>query len=311
MMYESLDSMWTHVVSELLRADPVTSRDGDTTELLGYSAKLLPQECWLTNEGRRLSPIYAAGEILWYVSGGNSISHIAAYAPSYTKFSEGGVAHGAYGARIFSPYGDSVERVINALKSDQHSRRCVVSIWDHHDLYRGHGVDASKDVPCTLTWQFLIRNGRLHMIVTMRSQDVWLGMPYDVFWNCTVQRLVANSLGLGVGMYTHQCGSIHLYDRNRVLAEVAIHAKSTPEAAWTFAHDTWAEVVEASKHERDIRLATTNKASALEAIANYPDSSIRKTLLAIARGRFEVTDLSGIDKTLALAYDRCTSSGRK
>jgi thymidylate synthase len=56
----------------------------------------------------------------------------------------------------------------------------------------------------------------------MRSNDVWLGLPYDVFAFTTIQRLIAEQLKLDLGTYYHQAGSEHLYNRNREQALKAI-----------------------------------------------------------------------------------------
>ena len=74
--------------------------------------------------------------------------------------------------------------------------------------------DATKDTPCTLSLQFLLRDGRLNLTTTMRSNDVWTGVPYDMFSFCSMQVMMAMTLGVGVGTYTHQAGSLHIYERN-------------------------------------------------------------------------------------------------
>jgi len=48
----------------------------------------------------------------------------------------------------------------------------------------------------------------------MRSNDVWLGMPYDIWCFTCIQILIAQELGVEVGSYIHQPGSLHLYEKN-------------------------------------------------------------------------------------------------
>jgi len=48
----------------------------------------------------------------------------------------------------------------------------------------------------------------------MRSNDAWLGLPYDVFCFTTLQKIVAAALGIECDWYQHQVGSMHLYGRN-------------------------------------------------------------------------------------------------
>jgi thymidylate synthase len=73
---------------------------------------------------------------------------------------------------------------------------------------------SKKDIPCTLSVQFVLRQERLYAITTMRSNDLWLGFPYDVFCFSTLQRLFAYTLGVDVADYVHNVGSMHLYTRD-------------------------------------------------------------------------------------------------
>lgn len=181
--------------------------------MLGFEAVLTDINFnWLTNPVRELSKSYAAGELIWYMSGEDSVERIKAYALSYGKFAESdGKAHGAYGARMVHSL--QLEDAIKTLRQQKNTRQCVIAIWSPDDIQ--HAVDVSKkDMPCTLSLQFIRRADQLHLIVTMRSNDAWLGFPYDVFCFTTLQKLVANELGLQPGWYKHQVGSMHLYDRD-------------------------------------------------------------------------------------------------
>ena len=60
----------------------------------------------------------------------------------------------------------------------------------------------------------MIREGKLSMITYMRSNDLYLGFPHDIFCFTLLQELVARSLSVGVGTYKHMVGSMHLYDQD-------------------------------------------------------------------------------------------------
>ncbi len=55
------------------------------------------------------------------------------------------------------------------------------------------------------------RGSNLHMSVTMRSNDAYMGLPHDVFCFTMLQEMVAKTLGLELGEYYHYVGSMHLY----------------------------------------------------------------------------------------------------
>lgn len=46
----------------------------------------------------------------------------------------------------------------------------------------------------------------------MRSNDAWMGLVHDVFAFTMIQEMVARSLDVELGTYTHFVGSLHLYD---------------------------------------------------------------------------------------------------
>lgn len=214
--------MWIDALSELVSIKPSGSRAGLAREMIGYSGSLIDGErTFLCNQRRALDPAYAAAEVIWYLSRSANGKMICAYAPQYARFlDEDGEAYGAYGRRIrHNASSDQLALAVNMLNADASSRQCVVSLWHPMDLYQGAFGAAGfgerpKDMPCTLTWQFLLRQNKLHMVVNMRSNDAWLGMPYDIFAFTCFQRLVAGQLGCEVGEYIHNVGSMHLYEKN-------------------------------------------------------------------------------------------------
>lgn len=175
----------------------------------------------LTNPRARLSQsegrgrlFSCLGELTWYLSKTNDLARIAYYLPKYSKSAEEGVVHGGYGPRLFSFDGfDQVDYVIETLRRKPDSRQAVIQLFDHSDVSAKH-----LDVPCTCSLQFLIRAGRLQLIVFMRSNDVWMGFPHDVFCFTMLQELIANAVGAPLGSYIHMAGSLHLYESDRAKA---------------------------------------------------------------------------------------------
>jgi len=211
--YSNIDELWLNVVHNIIATGrEMPSRVGQIKEVTGYSATLLNIEStFLLNPRRKLSPMYAAAETLWYLSGTGKIEMLIAYAPQYVNFAEDGVAFGAYGARI--KQFNQLSLLIDVLHKNPNSRQALISFWQGSDLEHAYLAD-HKDLPCTMSLQFLIRNGALHLIATMRSNDAWLGTPYDIFAFTCLQRLIADALNVKYGTYTHQVGSMHLYEKN-------------------------------------------------------------------------------------------------
>jgi len=229
--YDDVDSMWAAMIDHLLmHPTHVEARVGSgamSNELIGSRWVLKDiRRNFLTNESRAADPAYASAELLWYLSRESSVEMLLPYAPSYKRFAEDdGRAHGAYGSRLATNIQayrlasrsedkescDQLDYAVQRLRRDPNTRQLVITMWKAEDLI----TENKRDLPCTVCWQFLVRENNLHMVTYMRSNDVWLGVPYDIYTFSCIQSMVADSLGLGYGTYTHVAGSLHMYEKNR------------------------------------------------------------------------------------------------
>lgn len=172
MMGEGVNARWLAMVETLLRCgEKVEPRGKTTRELLGFQSVVPMAEPLLTVSGRNLGYRFAPAEAAWILSGDNRLSTIAPFARHLAKFSDDGHAFaGAYGPKFV----EQASYVARCLAEDRESRQSVMTFWRERP-------GPSKDVPCTVALQFLIRAERLECVATMRSSDAWLGWPYDVF----------------------------------------------------------------------------------------------------------------------------------
>jgi len=197
------------------RGEPVSASRGETLECRGVLLELNNPRARLSRSESRGRLLSALGELLWYWSGSNSTEVIAYYIPRYRDDDENGVIHGGYGPRLRGDgAGDQLGRVIELLMERRTTRRAVVQLFSPLDL-----VDRHKEIPCTCSLQFLIREDLLDLTVYMRSNDVILGMPHDIFCFTMLQELVARAVEAEVGTYLHMAGSLHLYESARPQAE--------------------------------------------------------------------------------------------
>lgn len=188
-----------------------TSRDGNIRgEIINATTVIQnPTKNIVTSKIRKLDMRYAVGELLWYLSGNNKLSEIQKYTTGWNKLTDNGkTVNSNYGYCIKYKYGfDQYEYIKDLLKRDPNTRQAVIHIKHPDSEY-------SKDVNCTVSLQFFIRENKLYMTTYMRSNDIWLGFPYDVFQFTCMQILLSMELGVELGEYTHIAGSLHLYERN-------------------------------------------------------------------------------------------------
>lgn len=214
------------VLARILESDDlahVEVRGLATKELVNASMILRdPVDRLISNRSRRLNLAFGFAEWLGTMLGITDITFYQRFIKNYDRYSsDGATLDGAYGARLLMHGYDEgksqFEGVIETLRGDLYSRRAVMSIYDGLDLHGGGGVNT----PCTLTLQFLVRDEdedegeasapKLNMIVNMRSNDLWLGLPYDLMNFTLIQEFIARQLGLDVGYYYHNAASMHLY----------------------------------------------------------------------------------------------------
>jgi hypothetical protein len=108
---------------------------------------------------------------------------------------------------------DQIEAAIKELTANPQSRRVVMSLYAPSDL----GLN-SKDIPCNTQVALRRVRGRLEMTVSNRSNDLWLGVPYNWFVFRVLQHLVAARLGIACGIQRHVSSCLHLYETNAAAA---------------------------------------------------------------------------------------------
>lgn len=190
-----------------------TSRDGAVAAEVINAITVVkdPTRMIVNSAARKLPMRYAVGELLWYMSGSQKLKDIKLFSSAWDRMSDDGqTVNSCYGHKIRHFYGfDQWQDVIDRLKADPNTRQAIIHIKNARPI-----IDQTKDTPCTLSLQFLLRDGKLNLTTTMRSNDIWTGLPYDMFSFCSMQVMLAMELGVDVGTYTHQAGSLHIYERN-------------------------------------------------------------------------------------------------
>jgi thymidylate synthase len=183
---------------------------GSCRELAAVTFRLTNPRARASRSASRGRIFSALGELCWYLSGSGRTEDIAYYVSMYRRFDENGIVYGAYGPRLLSFDGlNQIQYVIRALREAPYSRQVVIQLFDHRDVATPH-----LDVPCTCTLQYLLRDGELSAITYMRSNDVFRGLPHDLFCFTMLHELIARTVDAELGAYHHMVGSLHMYDQD-------------------------------------------------------------------------------------------------
>jgi thymidylate synthase len=108
----------------------------------------------------------------------------------------------------------------------EYAKKCLLSDKDTRQAIMRfslpqHAWIGNKDQVCTLHGNWLIRDNQLHLSVVMRSNDLMLGLVFDLPWFCSLMDRMLMELkstypDLKKGFYTHMVHSIHIYERDEV-----------------------------------------------------------------------------------------------
>ena len=259
-------------------------RGMSTLEVIGHNFSLTnPRARIVAFPDRRWSLPLAIGEFCWHMRGDISVEALSYYADAWSSFSDDGITvrGSCYGNKALSKnHGDSSwDRCKLLLRNDKDSRRAVITfdVLDDSDL-------TTRDKSCLTTMQFLIREDRLSLVANMRSNDIYLGLPYDVFLFTMMQEVMALELGVDVGAYTHFVGSLHVYERNIAAIRSQYNRESKRSAMPKMTNlDQLPDFLAA---ERAIREGTETK---LESFAPYWASMLQH-LIAFKERRLRATD---------------------
>lgn len=239
MIFDSFNEAYVWLLKQVLEhgksvAPRPESSLGGTTEILAADFGIPATMPLCTLAHRKMSYTFCMLEPIYLFTHQNETdiaSALMAYAPNLKS-----LAYNPATSRFDGNYGDRINlvnpdpqapaatagtlrgtssqlhRAFRVLQADPQSRRAVVTI--HNPVFDIIDGD-SRDIPCTLNLQFMIRGGKLNCFCTMRSNDLWYGTPHNVMMFTFLQRTLAGWLNVDPGMYFHRANSLHIYDQHK------------------------------------------------------------------------------------------------
>ena len=235
---------------ELLAEGKFTAvnREGTMTALTGNTTIELIGSTFIADEDVIFGEVnwdYVKREEEWYNSRSLSVNHFPGGAPQVWKAvaDKNGYINSNYGHLIYSPanggfYGweftESIhgqpitscqyDEVVKELKKNPASRRAVM-IYTRPSMWKEYDLNGRSDFICTNTVQYLIRDGKLHAVVQMRSNDSIFGYRNDRAWQMHILNRVAADLSVEPGDLYWQAGSLHVYARHYYLIDPVNYQK--------------------------------------------------------------------------------------
>lgn len=166
---------------------------------------------------------YCQRELEWYKSQSRNVYDIPGKVPEIWKHvaSPNGFINSNYGWCIWSKENVyQFAHCLNALLKDSNTRRAIM-IYTRPTMQLDYNAGDMSDFMCTNTVQYLIRNDKLHSVVSMRSNDAIFGFKNDFFWQQYVQEELVKQYNANfpdkkivAGDIHWQCASLHIYERH-------------------------------------------------------------------------------------------------
>ena len=103
---------------------------------------------------------------------------------------------------------DQVDYLIYMLKTNPYSRRIKTTLWSVIDL------DYMALEPCVYETHWQMWDDKLHLTVGIRSNDMGLGNPYNIYQYSILHRLIAQVTDHKVGTICFNIDNAHVYDRH-------------------------------------------------------------------------------------------------
>ncbi|HTV94446.1 MAG TPA: thymidylate synthase [Steroidobacteraceae bacterium] len=168
-------------------------------------------------------------ELLWFLRGDTNIGFLHDHGVTIwdewaTPQGDLGPVYGSQWRAWQGPSGetfDQVARLIESIRNKPDSRRHIISAWNVAYLpeeSKPPQVNAAEGkmalAPCHVMYQFYVRDGRLSCMLTQRSCDVFLGLPYNAASTALLTCMVAQQCDLEPGEVVYSLGDAHLYSNH-------------------------------------------------------------------------------------------------
>lgn len=162
---------------------------------------------------------------------------------------------------------DLVNNLIETLKKNPGNRRMIISLWQNEWL-------PTAALPsCVWNSQWNLMDGRLNVLVTSRSSDVPLGLPFNVVQYAVLCHLLAQCISARAGQFTFITNDAHIYENqvDGIKEQIRRYDEATaagtlppPPTLWVNPAITDFQQFDNSRELKDIRLENYTNLGAIK-----------------------------------------------
>lgn len=150
-----------------------------------------------------------------------------------------------------------LDNLVETLKVSPGNRRMIMSLWQNEWL------ETAALPSCVWNSQWNITDGRLNLLVTSRSSDVPLGLPFNVSQYAVLCYMLAQVVGVRPGQFTFITNDAHIYENqvDGIREQIARYDKAVADGSLPEAPKLWLNPeihdfhdFDSSRELKDIRL---------------------------------------------------------
>jgi thymidylate synthase len=157
-----------------------------------------------------------AVEMIWFLRGDTNIRYLNEYGVRIWDAwadDEGnlGPVYGKQWVSWAGPGGEAInqiERLVQGLRDNPDSRRHIVNAWNVSDLSQ------MALPPCHMFYQFYVAEERLSCQLYVRSNDLFLGAPFNIAEYALLIHMLAQQCDLEPGELVYTIGDAHIYSNH-------------------------------------------------------------------------------------------------
>lgn len=230
MSYENEEGYLEILKDVLKNGQEINTRNGITISNFGYLLKFNNINNFPLLTTKRVYFKGVLEELLWFLKGSSNTDYLQQKnihiwdgnssreyldANGFENYKEGelGPVYGwqwrSYGKK-YNKFGDEtgvdqIKYVLEELLKSNNSRRAVLNAWNPSQL------NEMALPPCHMMYNFYKNNDGLSCLMTMRSSDLFLGLPFNIASTALLTSIIAKVLHLNVNNIALSLCDAHIY----------------------------------------------------------------------------------------------------
>lgn len=186
----------------------VLGRNGYTYQITGTQIRVNLKNGFPILTGKKIFPKSCFIETEWMLNGHTNIKWLnQKNVKIWDQWADkNGDLGPIYGHQLLNFNGiNQIKNIVEETKLNKHSRRLLCSMWNPKDLHK------MALPPCHYSFQFVVNNNEVDIVVSMRSLDLFIGLPYDMVMYSSILASYANEFNLKANEVIINAANSHIY----------------------------------------------------------------------------------------------------